>query len=112
MGTGKSDHNFTYVSITWKLLLMHVYELTLEDPDFRITSREIADVFKCHASNANGLLRKGRSYGAYTRDYSVIGVPHRYLITNYGRKRAEMLIEEQLEKDEFDKFKKDRDEAR
>ena len=113
MKAERTETDYVKVSITWKLLLMHVHELTLENPNFRITSTSIVSAFPgCLATNAIGYLRKGRSYGMYTRDYGIIGTPHRYMITNHGKQRAEQLIHEQLEKDEFEQFKKDRDEAR
>lgn len=96
--------DFVKIKCSWHVVLLHVYEKTLDDADYTFTSVDIYEAFGCSTNSAIRIINKGVLIGTFVRTRDIKGKPYHFKITEHGKKNAERLIERQLKKDDEDEI--------
>jgi len=99
MKTKRYEPDFVRINCTWKLILIHVYEKSIDDDDFTFTSIDTVKVFGCERTSAIHIINRGVSFGSFVRVSEIKGKPYHFKITSKGKREAEKLLERQIEAD-------------
>lgn len=99
MITQKYEPDFLNVKCTWKLVLLHVYEKTINDDTFTFTSIDIVKAFGCERTSAIHLINRSAVLGSYVRVTDIKGKPYHFKITSKGKSKANRLSDRQIEDD-------------